>query len=151
MVSGQSSLNGGESSDLDPVSYTSIFYEHLPYYIQMGMSPEQFWEGDYTLVIAYREAWKLRLHKENRDMWLQGMYIYEALCDVSPVLHAFAKRGTKPQEYLHEPIAITQAEIDERREHEKRNRYENMRMQVATWAAQHNIKIAEETAKEVRE
>lgn len=116
----------------------------------MGMTPDQFWEGDYTLVIAYREAWKLRLQENNRNMWLQGLYIYEALCDVSPVLHAFAKRGTKPREYLNEPIALTQAEVDERKEREEKRRYEDMRARVSAWAAQKNIQFAEEAGKEVR-
>lgn len=35
-----------------------------------------------------------------------GMYIYEALCDVSPILHAFAKNGAKPIEYRTEPYPL---------------------------------------------
>ena len=84
-------------------------------------------------------------------MWLQGLYIYEALCDVSPVLHAFAKRGTKPREYLHEPIALTDEEIKERKEREERKRYEDMRTRVASWAAQQNIQFAQQAGKEVRD
>ena len=117
----------------------------------MGMTPEQYYEGDYTLFPAYRKAWELRLKKENHDMWLQGLYFYEALCDVSPVLHALAKKGTKPLEYLQEPIAITQEEIEERRKRDERKRYEDMRAQMAAWAAEHNMKIAKKAEKEVRE
>lgn len=117
----------------------------------MGMSPEEFWTGDYTLVEAYRKAWKLRMEKENRDMWLQGYYFYEALCDVSPLLHAFAKSGTKPHDYLNEPIALTQAEIEAKKEREAKRRYENMRARVSAWAAQKNIEFIEDTGKEVRD
>lgn len=117
----------------------------------MGMTPKQFWDDDYTLVIAYREAWKLRLEENNRNMWIQGLYIYEALCDVSPLLHAFAKRGTKPHEYLNEPIALTQSEIDARKERDRKRRYEDMRARVSAWAAQKNIQFAEEAGKEVRD
>lgn len=41
-------------------------------------------------------------------MWLQGMYFYEALCDVAPVMQAFAKKGTKVHPYAEQPYAITE-------------------------------------------
>ena len=152
LVSGRSSLNGGDSKELAPVSITSIFEAHLPYYLLIGMTPEQFWECDCTLVIPYRKAWELRQRKENYDKWLQGLYFYEALCDISPVLHAFAKRGTKPREYMPEPIALTQKEIDERRERDERKNYEDMRARFSAWAAQTNIQFAQKAVKEeVRE
>jgi hypothetical protein len=40
---------------------------------------------------------------KNQDAWLQGAYIYEALVDVAPYLHAFSKKGTKPTPYRKEP------------------------------------------------
>ena len=43
---------------------------------------------------------------QNQFAWLQGMYIYEALCDVSPVLHAFAKRGARPMPYAEKPYDL---------------------------------------------
>ena len=92
------------------------------------------------MVIAYREAYKLRLKNKNRDMWLQGLYFYRALCDVSPVLHAFAKPGTKPLDYLSEPIALTKEEVQERRERDEREAYESALASMASWAAQQNRK-----------
>lgn len=47
-----------------------------------------------------------------------GMYIYEALCDVAPVLNAFAKKGTKPLAYRTEPYALFEKD-HERQEQEK--------------------------------
>jgi hypothetical protein len=67
------------------------------------MTPEQFWDGDCTWVKYFRQAEELRNDRRNQELWLQGMYIYEALCDVSPVLHAFAKKGTKPSPYSTKP------------------------------------------------
>ena len=40
-------------------------------------------------------------------MWMQGLYVYNAICSVSPVLHAFAKSGTNPKPYMSEPLPIT--------------------------------------------
>lgn len=74
----------------------------------MGMTHKQFWKKDCTLVIPYRRAYLLRQEQENRIAWLQGMYFYEALCDVSPVLHAFAKSGTQVRPYSENPYEFTQ-------------------------------------------
>ena len=77
----------------------------------------------------YRKAYELQRKRRNEDLWLQGMYIYEALCDVSPILHAFAKRGTKPHPYTDRPYSITnedreeEQKLREQREREKAKQY----------------------------
>ena len=81
------------------------------------MTPEQYWDSDPTLVKYYRKADEIKKERLNEELWLQGLYIYEALCDVSPVLHAFAKKGVKPQPYAMKPYAITK-EQHEREEEE---------------------------------
>ena len=100
------------------------FEEVCPYFIAMGMTYEQFWQGDVTMTKAYLKAYKVR-QKEQVDMnewniWKQGMYIYEALCDVSPVLHAFSKKGTKPLPYSKTPYGYEEYEqkIEEQKEKE---------------------------------
>ena len=85
------------------------------------MTPEQYWEGDCMLAKYYRKAEELRNEKRNQELWLQGMYIYEALCDVSPILHAFAKKGTKPSPYSDKPYALT-VEQSKRNEVEKQRK-----------------------------
>ncbi len=92
----------------------------FPYYLSIGMTYEQYWEGDCTLVKYYRQAEELRNEKRNQELWLQGMYIYEALCDVSPILHAFAKKGAKPNSYSTKPYAITEKQIRQEREEKER-------------------------------
>ena len=98
------------------------------------MTPEQYWDGDPMLAKYYREADELRRKRRNEELWLQGMYIYEALCDVSPVLRAFAKRGTKPVPYADHPYAITvrdreeEKKLEEKREREKAKRYMEAKM-----------------------
>ena len=82
----------------------------------------------------YRKADELNRKRRNEDLWLQGMYIYEALCDVSPILHAFAKRGTKPLQYPDHPYALTvndrkeEDKMREQREREKAKRYMEAKM-----------------------
>ena len=82
------------------------------------MTYDQYWNGDCTLTKYYRKADEIKKERRNEELWLQGAYIYEALCDVSPILHAFAKKGTKPQPYSDKPYSIT-AEQVKRAEEEK--------------------------------
>jgi hypothetical protein len=84
------------------------------------MTPEQYWDSDPTLTKYYREAEEKRIERRNQEFWLQGMYIYEAICDVSPILHAFAKKGAKPHPYSDKPYSIT--EKQRRQEEEIRHK-----------------------------
>ena len=80
------------------------------------MTPEQYWDGDSSLPRYYRKAEELRQKRKNEELWLQGMYFYEALCDASPVFRDFAKRGTKPAPYSDRPYAITNKDREDEKE-----------------------------------
>ena len=110
LVSGSLSVDvGSEPSGHSPfLTYTEQFYEAFPYYLSTGMTAEQFWDGDPTLVIYYRKAAELRNERMNQELWLQGMYIYEAFCDVAPIMNAMAKKGTKPHPYPEAPYPISE-------------------------------------------
>lgn len=90
-----------------------MFHEVFPQYLAMGMTYELFWDEDCMLVRDYRKAFKIRQEQMNYAAWLQGMYFYEALCDVSPVLHAFAKNGTRVRPYSDKPYEFKPAKPDE--------------------------------------
>ncbi len=116
-----SATEGSEhNSSLPHFTYTERFNEMFPYYLSIGMTPEQYWDGDCTLTEYYRKAEELRNEKRNQELWLQGMYIYEAICDVAPILHAFAKKGTKPHPYPSKPYAISEKQIKQEREEKER-------------------------------
>lgn len=103
-------------------TYTEQFYEVFPYYLSIGMTYEQFWDGDPMLAKYYRQAEEIRTDRRNQELWLQGMYIYEALCDVAPLHHAFAKRGVKANPYSERPYAITEKQrVREAEEKERLN------------------------------
>lgn len=96
-----------------PFYYTETFNKHFPYYLSIGMTYKQYWEEDCILVKYYREADKLKRESANQAAWLQGMYFYDALIRVSPVLAAFAPKGTKPIAYMNEPYPISKNDIVE--------------------------------------
>ena len=99
------------------------------------MSPEQYWDGDPALAKYYRQADELKRKRRNEELWLQGLYIYEALCDVAPILQAFAKKGTKPLPYTDHPYSLTtQEREDEKKRQEERDREKAKRYMEAQMA-----------------
>ena len=109
--------------------------------MSIGMSYDEFWNQDVALAGVYRKAQELRDRRKNQELWLQGMYIYEALCDAAPIFHAFAKKGTKPNPYAKEPYAITESEIREREVREAREREERLKAEFAAFAEQMRRKM----------
>lgn len=134
MVTSSESVEGDGRSVPFSNSYTTKFYEAFPFYLSIGMTPEQYWDGDPLLAKYYRQADELKRNRRNQELWLQGMYIYEALCDVAPIFNAFAKRGTKPAPYSDHPYAITnkdredEKKLREERDREKAKRYMESKM-----------------------
>lgn len=75
----------------------------------------------------------------NEQLWLQGLYIYDAILDVAPALRAM---GAKPPEkYPDEPYPITDKEIELRKEKQARERQEAIRAKAEAFAAQFNQSI----------
>ena len=72
----------------------------------IGMTYDQYWRDDVTIPIMYRKAYRIKQEENKWNNWEGGVYTYEALCKVSPVLHAFAKNGTKPLPFSKEPYGI---------------------------------------------
>ena len=131
LVSGSLSVDeGSEQKVRSPfLTYTEQFYEVFPYYLSIGMTYEQFWDDDPTLVIYYRRADELRNERMNQELWLQGMYIYDALCDVAPVMNAMAKKGTKPHPYPEKPYPIS----DRQRRRDKEEQERKVAMKGKRW------------------
>ena len=103
--------------------------------MSIGMSYDEFWDGDVSRVVAYRKANELLEKRKNREMWMQGLYVYEALCDASPLFRFTMKKGSvKPEPYVKEPYPITAAEQREREEREAKLREERMKAEFALFA-----------------
>lgn len=115
---------GVEDNSFTPISYQKLFEEACPWYMSIGMSYDEFWYGDAERAIAYRKAEELRKKRLNEQLWLQGMYFYEALCDVSPILVSMPKKDAKIQKFSAEPYALTVKEqkAQEKRENERKQR-----------------------------
>ena len=110
------------SSDDTPKSVVEIFDDQCAYYISIGMTYTEYWDGDAMMPRFYRKAEELKQKRENYNAWLQGAYVYEAIKDLAPSINAFSKGHSKP--YRDTVIPITPTEIREHEEKKKKERYD---------------------------
>lgn len=137
-----SSTEGGGGLSTTPLkTYTEKFNELFPQYLAIGMTEEQYWDRDSTLVMAYRKAEEIKTNKKNQELWLQGAYFYEALSRVSPILHAYAKKGTKPAPYLAEPFSLTAKQEEVKQERKDKQAYDKGKTMMEGFMIRHNKKF----------
>ena len=104
-MEGESGLESSSES-VRWLTFAELADELCPRYMSIGVSFQEYWHGDYTQLAYYAKAFEVQRERANYDAWLQGAYVYDALRMVSPILHAFAKSGTKPTPYHKEPYGV---------------------------------------------
>ena len=115
--------------------YGDIFDELLPHYIVMGMTPEQFWDGESGSYKAYREAYRMRIENEqklaDRQNWYLGQYIISVL-NMTPLLVAGlnVKPTTQLPGYPDKPF-LEKAEEQKKEEVRKKNEEDQMMRAMA--------------------
>lgn len=105
--------------------------------MNMGMTYNQFWDEDPTIAKTYLEAFKIKQKNEIKskewEIWKQGVYVYEALVDVAPILHAFSK-AKKPLPYPEKPYGIDEFDKDEEKtKEEKEQEIENEKLKATVF------------------
>lgn len=103
----------------------------------MGMSYDDFWNGDAEMAKAYREAHRLRKEMEDEHMWRQGLYVYHALCCVIPALHPM--KPSKPLPYPDKPYSAADAEDEALLKEDKELRKGMTYMEVFAANFNHNF------------
>lgn len=85
----------------------------------IGMTYEQYWYGDPFMVRSFLEADKVRQERKNYEVWLQGMYIYDAISRLFP-FPAILVDGNKMQQsqYLDKPYQLQEEKKTEKVEKE---------------------------------
>ena len=97
---------GGEGNSPEaPDSCRKIFDKAFPLYLAMGMTYDEFYRKDHTLVVAYRSAYKRKMEQKNQEMWLMGAYVYQAISRIAPLLIPF-NQHPKPEPYLDKPFPL---------------------------------------------
>lgn len=115
------------------------------------MTESQYWDGDCELVIYYREADKLRNERMNQQAWVQGMYIYDAIARLSPVLRPFGKKGTKAQPYVDKPYPLDSQETENEEDQKEKANSEKAKRFMEMFMVSNNEKMEKKKLKDKRE
>lgn len=121
----------GESGSVTAETISPLEYldELFTYAFSIGMTYDQYWHDDPALINLFVKAERVKQRKRNNEMWLQGMYIYQAIGALTPLINPFSKdHRAKP--YLKQPIPITEEEREEQ-ERDKYDRFVNYLMSKA--------------------
>ena len=104
---------GGEllSQPTETKTYSERFDECFPFYLAIGMSYAEYWEGDPSLVRYFRKAYKIRQEQENNNAWLQGLYVYDAISTaLHNVMRGMAKSKPPAKDYAKQPYELYKKE-----------------------------------------
>jgi hypothetical protein len=86
-----------------------------PYYLSLGCSYNEYWNGSAHVAAAYAEAEIYRKERANYEAWLQGLYFNKAVGSALAIAF-WNKKGKKPDGYLEYPIAFTEREKEEEKQ-----------------------------------
>lgn len=119
---------GEELLSDSPKTYTEIFEQQFPYYLAMGMTAQDYWHSTTDMHRAYRKADAIRRDRINHEAWLNGAYIYSALCAASPLFNSMSKQK-KAFPYCEKPYEAPKKEKKKSRREQEREEMVSMREQ----------------------
>ena len=91
---------------------------------------------------AYREADELNRRRQNEMFWWNGIYVREAL--LSTVGNMLAGKGATPIEYPAEPHPITEEQVREKKERERKHMEERIKADLMAMAERMKKKMPRE-------
>lgn len=116
-------------SKVKSVSFTECFEKQCPIFMSYGLSYDDFWYGDLYKAYFCLKAHKEKLKQKDMELWEQGMYIYEAILQCSPILHPFSK-AKEPLPYTEKPHHLYAQQLSEE---ERAKEQENERLKAQLW------------------
>ena len=128
-----------EPKQTSPTPYGDAFDQLFPHYLLMGMTPEQYWDGEYGLKKAYRKAYRMRMENEqkiaDRNNWYMGQYIIKVLQCVPLLVGGLnVKPSTQLPEYPDKPF-LENAEIARAKEDRAKAEEDQTKLAMAMFHA----------------
>ena len=125
-----------------PTPYGDIFDEYLPEYLAIGMSYDEYWDGEYGSKRAARKAYEIRIRNEqmlaDRQNWYMGQYLQFALrCTPLLVAGLNVKPGAQLPEYPEKPF-LEAAEEQKKEEIRKQKEEDQIKLAMAMMHAAFN-------------
>lgn len=151
-------LTEEDSPQSDPRTYGDIFDELFPHYLLMGMTPEQYWDGESWLKPAYRKAYQLRMETEqriaDRNSWYMGQYIMAAIQATPLIVPGInMKKGASLPDYPSKPF-LEKYEEQKKEEVRKQKEEDQSKLAMAMFqamTAKFNRNIQKRLEKQVKQ
>lgn len=109
--------------NLSTLKLGEFFAENEPFYLSIGLSHEEYWNGEPRLARLALRAFNLKREREveqlNYSNWLLGMYVESAVCSV--VGNIFSKDKQYKSTYPERPFPITEDETEEYKNKQKQD------------------------------
>lgn len=99
-----------------PRSFSKIYEDCCPFYLSIGMTADEYWNGDNELPKYYREAYRMKQEQENHVAWLYGMYVYDAT--MSALSHLSPNKN-EHKNYAEKPYSFKPADVKKDEEAKK--------------------------------
>lgn len=126
------------------ITLTELIEHECPYYLSIGMTWEQYWEGEVDMIRYFRKADRLRRDRRNEELWLQGFYIHEAMLATPIVVRGYAKKDTPLEKYPAKPHPITLKQLREEEEQQAKAEQQRFREKMRAFADKFNKKRREQ-------
>lgn len=92
------------------------------------MSYDEFYLQDVELAKFYRQAYEIKEDRQNSHMWLQGLYIYDAIS--TSLYNVFCRKaGQQASSYPSKPYPLT----DEQKEEDQQLTIEEEQAKAKVW------------------
>ena len=113
------SIGSRPNSQEESKSLENYFNELCPYLMAIGMSYDEFWYKEPSLVKTFLKTHEIRQKQLNEQLWLGGYYNFIGISYA--LSNAFAKKGTRPLSYPKEPLSLSYDEQEERLAKQRNN------------------------------
>ena len=124
------------------MSFTEYFEKVCPSFMSIGVSYDDFWNGEFEITKFALEADKITRKRKNSEAWLNSIYFFRALIDASPAFHDFSTGGERNISYsVKEPFPIGTKEIEKRNEENQMNEVLDIRERLLSFTKTHNEKL----------
>jgi hypothetical protein len=100
-----------------------------PYYLSIGMSLDEYWNGDPELVLTYIQAETFRVRKKQREMWFEGIYIHKSIISALD----------KDTQYFDAPLPDTVEDVEKERNRRKELELKRFKASFMSWVKNPNM------------
>lgn len=133
-------------------TYSELFDKVCPYYMSIGVTYNQFWNGDFAICKYARQSEKLKAKKKNEEMWWNAIYIYRALIDSSPAFHDFGDGKKIELKFsVEQPFPLTKEDAEEHERLERERKQDEFLARMTALVSEHNRALKEKVNEEKQE